>query len=240
MKKTNKLIYFTITLLITVFCVAGCSHKKNGGEQIAPPTIPASGDITDKPLNTDAPNEATPSPAPEPGTPNIIGLYINDSGSRKLVEGSHAAAWTAGEDIKCYEAVASNEKLLTGAGFTEIWTTCWNQFSNAKNTKIGYKIVICLKSGANITYDIKTPADTQQNRDYIETYLYDDVHQTPGQWYSHLEIGDVNNETVATSIKLTAADKITDIDKINLTSYLYTTDMPDRIITQYSIDVVRV
>lgn len=238
-RKTYKFL-FTASLLFAILIVAsGCTATQNGNA--APPTIPSSGTSPspDASAEKNTPTAVPLLPTPEPGLPDRIGLYINDSGSRKLVETSHKSDWVAGQDIKCYEAIASCEAVLTGSGFAEIWNTCWNKFTNIQNVKIGYQIEILLKSSKTISYDVKTPDDTQKNREYVETYLYDDVHQTPGQWYSHLESSDLTNDTIATSIKFTAGSKIDEIEKIHLTAYLYTTDLPERIISQYAIDVLK-
>ena len=86
-------------------------------------------------------------------------------------------------------------------------------------------------------YDIKGPEDTEQNKDLIEVYLYDDVH-VDGNWYSHLETSNMTNETIITSIKLTATAKQELIEKVILTTYLYTPDIPERIIASHTIDII--
>ena len=238
-RKTYKFL-FTASLLFAILIVAsGCTVAYDGNA--APPTIPSSYTSPSPYASAEnnPPSAAPMLPTPEPGMPNQIGLYINDSGIRKLVETSHKSDWITGQDIKCYEAIASREAVLTGSGFAEIWNTCWNKFTKIQNVKIGYQIEILLKSSETIFYDVKTPDDTQKNREYVETYLYDDVHQTPGQWYSHLEPSDLMNDTIATSIKFTAGSKISEIEKIRLTAYLYTTDLPERIIAQYGIDILK-
>lgn len=230
---------------ITLFTLAGiilltsCAKKQTDNHQnIAPPSLPAKEEVT---ISQTVPPSASPSDTPSPtleaGLPNVIGLYINDNGTRKLVANEFASVWTQGQDIKCFEAIAADRETISGNGFAVIWNAEWNKYENTGSVKIGYSLTIKLKTGKEITYDIKTPSDTQQNRDYIETYLYDDVHQTPGQWYSHLEENAITEETVATSIKLTAGNKISDVENIILTAYLYTADKPDRIIVSYTINV---
>lgn len=229
-----------IPVLLTAMLLfpASCTQK-DASENMAPPSIPQNG-AESSTMPTGAPAAtASPFPSPEPGVPNVIGLYYNDAGTRKLVAGSHTTAWSAGQDIKCYEAIASQEPSIENSNFAALWNSYWEPFSNAKNTKIGYRIIIFLKTGSKLSYDVKKPEDTQQNREYLETYLYDDVHQVPGEWYSHLEPDGVNAETVATSIKLTAGSKVGEIEKISLTAYLYTADLPQRIVTQYSADILR-
>ena len=227
--------FLPVYFMILLFCFSACADQP---VREAPPVIPTAGTNSGGSA-TATPAAPTPTEPPEPGTPDRIGFYINDGGSRIRITGSHAAPWLKGQDIKCYEAITSEEAVLTGSGFTDIWNTAWNQYSNTQNVKIGYSVIIFLKTGESLSYDIKTPADTQKNREYVETYLYDDVHQTPGQWYSHLETADIKEETVATSIKFTAGEKIDEIDKISLTAYLYTTARPEHAPVRCTIELRR-
>ncbi|MFR1517902.1 MAG: hypothetical protein ACLSVG_03865 [Clostridia bacterium] len=240
MRKTNKIYKFLIAVsCLFAFSIGLSSCKSDPAGSAAPPTIPAgSAGQTSAVPTGGTPAATAPVPTPEPGMPDQLGLYVNENGVRKLIRDSHTADWTAGQDIKCYEAVASREASLTGANFAEIWNTCWNKYTNTKRVKIGYHVDIRLKTGETISYDVKTPEDTKRNREYVETYLYDDVHQTPGQWYSHLETGDLTEETIATSIKFTAGNKIGEIEKIRLAAYFYTADLPDREMAQCEIDLL--
>ena len=86
---------------------------------------------------------------------------------------------------------------------------------------------------------MRSPENTEENREYVEIYLYDDVHQVPGEWYSHLETSDITEETIATSIKFTAGSKIEEIEKIHLSAYLYTADLPEQALAEYGIDLLR-
>ena len=59
---------------------------------------------------------------------------------------------------------------------------------------------------------------------YIYNYLYDDIHQPDGAWYSHVEENQVTNETIYSSIKLYAAEKTNEISSpITLTVFTYDT-----------------
>ena len=46
---------------------------------------------------------------------------------------------------------------------------------------------------------------------YIYIYLYDDVHQPDGSWYSHITKDDYKEDTVFSSIKLYMAEKSEEI-----------------------------
>lgn len=254
---------FIFTLL---FICTSCKSSQNSEGLIAPPTFPNSqpqstndslGDSvaqktqnpTGNGLSTEssAPTESaapTSFPTPEPGTPDKLGLYIAENGERIFVD-KFSSKWIVGKDIDCFEVLASNEKSFSGK-FDKLWQTAWESFSNTKNVKVGYKLDIHLLSDENssdkissnkiISFDVKSPKDVLPYREYIEVYLYDDIHVSG--WYSHLEEDDMNDETIMTSVKLTATEKQSEISKIHLAAYFYTTDMPQRSIASYAIDVI--
>jgi len=66
------------------------------------------------------------------------------------------------------------------------------------------------------------PEDTLEYKKYMEFYMYDDYHQTPGVWYSHVEQSAYNSDTILTSIKFTAGQEYDKIDgKVTLTAFIY-------------------
>ncbi|MBE7058593.1 MAG: hypothetical protein E7387_05785 [Ruminococcaceae bacterium] len=234
---------FIFTLL---FICTSCKSAQNSEGLIAPPTLPNSQSQatgypviqnTQNPTETGAPTETavpTSFPTTEPGMPDKLGLYIAENGERTFVD-KFSSKWAEGQNIDCFEVLASDEESLSGK-FGELWESTWNNFSNTKNVKIGYKLEIHLFSGETFSFDIKNPKDAMQYKEYIEVYLYDDIHVSG--WYSHLEEDDMKDETIMTSIKLTATPKQNEINKIHLTAYFYTTDMPQRNIASYEIDVI--
>ena len=56
-------------------------------------------------------------------------------------------------------------------------------------------------------------------------YLYDDIHQEDGAWYSHVTEEEFNENTILTSIKLTGSTLTNDINSdITLTVFTYDED----------------
>ena len=56
-------------------------------------------------------------------------------------------------------------------------------------------------------------------------YLYDDINQVQGEWYSHLLQSEVTDKTRMTSIKFTAGQDIDKVgDTIKLTAFVYNSD----------------
>ena len=190
------------------------------GEATSPTTEP-----TPVPTNTPIP---TPTKRPAYGVTKLS-LYKNyrDEGSRKLVEGSFESEWVKGQDISSFEAIASTEQIIATNGryFQDLWREYWTGFDNNEDCKIGYYVSFDLKSGENISKTILIPADVEGYKNYIENYLYDDINQVKGQWYSHLLDSEVDENTVISSIKFTAGQDIDKVgDTITLTAFVYYSD----------------
>lgn len=239
-KRCSRLLTAQVLFVVFIFSFLGvsCSSESLSDGKIAPPTFPvlstASTTQNPTPSYSSVPTQSvTAPPTAEPGLPDCLGIYIPKDGQRILID-SFSSKWISGNDIDCFEAITSLEKTHNGL-FADIWKLCWNSFPNNTNVKIGYSLEIFLRSGDSAKYDIKSPKDTLQHKDFVEAYLYDDIHVDG--WYSHLEESDINSDTVITSIKLTATEKQNEIDKIKLTAYLYTQDLPERAIAHSTIDI---
>lgn len=155
--------------------------------------------------------------------PDQIGIYIPaDDGtrSRKLIS-DFSSIRTVGKDIDCFEAIASREKVLEGASFAEIWNNSWNDYENTENAHIGFRIRMELDNGEIISKTLLKPSDADEFFEYIEVYMYDDINQTPGAWYTHLSDSDINDDTIISSIKLTAGTNVDMVGDIELTVFVY-------------------
>ena len=70
---------------------------------------------------------------------------------------------------------------------------------------------------------ITTPDKTFIFNPYIFIYLYDDIHQPDGAWYSHVE--SMTDNTLFSSIKLTAIHNLNEITSpVTLTVFTYDTE----------------
>ena len=155
--------------------------------------------------------------------PNPIGLYLKhrELGTYELIT-EYKGDWTIGKDIKAFEAFASNEALISGDTYGNLWKARWNDHPDAAISKIGYRIDIVLKDGGTITRMMTKPADTVGDfNDYVEVWIYDDIYNLGASWYSHLTEADFSDSSLMTSIKLTAAEKIDDVSEIKLTAFIY-------------------
>lgn len=167
----------------------------------------------------------TATPEPQPTTaPHVISIYApNKAGKREKIT-DFVGAWDKGKDIECFEALATDADTIPAGRFSTVWQSYWDKYPDAEQCKIGYCLRFTLNSSQEIKRTIRTPDDAQDFREYIEVYLYDDVHQTPGVRYSHIVQSAINKDTICTSIKLTAGSKIDEVKEIHLTAFVYTGD----------------
>lgn len=233
----KRLIAVLLCLLILAGCTAGTTEDSGAvlEESTEETTIAPVPETTQLP--TEPATEATTEPTTEPTTvptepsptapeifPNRIGIYIPaEDGSKARVRLSEfVAKRTAKEDIDCFEILATQVDRTESGAFRNIWSNAWNEEPTDPNAKIGFHISFTLASGETVSATILKPSDPKFFYDYLEIYLYDDIHQTPGVWYTHLEDQDMKAETVISSIKLTSGSKIKEVGDITLTAFIYT------------------
>lgn len=155
--------------------------------------------------------------------PDTVGIYIpaaDGTAARQRVR-QFVSKWTAKQDIDCFEILAAEEDYIAGTSFRGIWSDAWNAQDPSPTAKIGFSIILIFKDGSAITKQLLKPGDSTEFFEYLEIYMYDDIHQTPGVWYTHLEDKDMKEDTIISSIKLTAGSRIGEIADIALTAFIY-------------------
>jgi hypothetical protein len=211
-------------------------------------------DVTSAP-QTESPSPAAPTATPEPTVvpddgsgPNVIGLYVKDreNGVRRLVRGSFISSWQEQQDIECFEAFASQSDTVSLGRYQTVWEPYWEVFSDSSSYKVGYELKLIYKSGEEDSRMILGPEDTHQFWNCVEVYIYDDVNQPEGQWYSHLTEGDMQENTLCSSIKLTPGADIDQVEAMKLTVFTYRSQADFNSdngsylgFNSYSIDIVR-
>ena len=205
--------------------------KKPAGDATVPapveaPTAAPTLEAEPTPEIHETPNptpEPTPSPTPVPtptavpgSRPDVVSFYTPQGKSyspRVRMGDTFSAKWKKGKDIGSFEVVASDEALLDGSFFGDIFGAAWKQFPDADACKIGYALRYTLDDGTEIRYSMLAPKHIEHT-EFIEVWLYDDYHREPHQFYSHLKDSQMKKDTLITSIKLTAGkeiDRVTDI-----------------------------
>ena len=146
-------------------------------------------------------------------------------------------------DIGVFSVLFTNDEEVSGNNYKVLFNNYYDKYENKEKYKIGYYI----KFHVNDKLYEKTivdPTSIFSLAPYIYVYLYDDIHQADGAWYSHVEEKDVKEDTMYTSIKLFMAQEIKDVTS-PITFKTFTYDSEDdfdengnyRGNSQYSIEI---
>ena len=141
------------------------------------------------------------------------------------IKHDYSAPWIWYSDIGGFYVFATDEEQFAYDGFKTRFFEWWNSYEQAETTKIGYEVTVKLNDGTELICTVKSPADTEEIFRYVELYLYDDVHQADGAWYSHLLEEQMTDDTLMTSIKVTTGEKIDDVASIYLTVFTYQSEV---------------
>ncbi len=158
--------------------------------------------------------------------PITLGMYLyNGSGEdRKLIQ-DYSSSCVGIADIGSFEVFLTRDDSISGDNFQTVWQTYYDKYQNIENYRIGYYIEFSLSDGTSFNKLLLDPSDGDEFYDYIQIYLYDDVHQEIGSWYSHVTSDEYNDETILSSIKLTASSDWEMIESpIVLTAFSYDGD----------------
>lgn len=233
----NRKLRNVVVLLLLTCLLAGCGSKKSDGSSTPAPTTGTEA----KPTGT-APTEvleATPADTPTPTltpTPRppfgvtSMSLYknIKSESLRRKYGDQYKSEWVRGTDITSFECIASDAAEIKNNNryFQELWRDEWQRFSNNEQCKICYRVQFQTSDGVKVDKMLMKAGDELEYRDYIENYLYDDIHQVKGQWYSHLEPKDQKDTTILSSLKFTPGVKIDKVySPITVSAYVYYSDL---------------
>lgn len=214
-----KKIILTLTILLIIISCSffGYKYLYNKRENIdITPSIKMDN------VKTDIDSETTKY---EDKNPITVGLYkyYGRGKNRELIT-EYTNIWTYHQDISSFEVFYTNELEITGNYIQDTFPEYANNYTNADNYKIGY-IISFMTNDKEINKTILSPKDTEEFFNYLEIYLYDDYHRQKGVWYSHTTEEEYNEETLLTSIKLTAGKNINEITSdIKVTVFTYDYD----------------
>ena len=152
--------------------------------------------------------------------PIKIGLYLKNKANEKILTNEYNPTWQLHKDLCSLEIYYTNQEKLEPNSQKELWKSYYNQYKNIDKYKLGIQISF------NTTDDyvnnlILSPKDTNNFFSlYVLMYLYDDINNDG--FYSHLTEENINENTIISSIKLTAGTYYENIiSDIKLTIFTY-------------------
>lgn len=191
-----------ILIIISLLLLTACSNQSNSPKNI---DLDKQLDIS---INTYQDNN-----------PITIGLYENEH----LIKDYHVKL-TNMKDITVFNIYYTNQDPLENNYIKYNWNKYYKNYENIDKYKIGF-IISFEAEGKLYKEQILTPDCEYIFAPYLYVYLYDDINQPNGSWYSHLLPEEVTDKTIFSSIKLFMANKATDISSpITLTVFTYDED----------------
>ena len=197
-----------LMLFICLLCFTGCLKDDNKKEVEID-----NSDVLKDEVIPESPEEIIPPYVDD--NPIKVGLYVYSNGRRFLAD-VYESAWPIYTDINGFTAYFSNEKEISNQRLQTVWKSLYDSYTDISDYKIGYHVKFSTTEGDKEQTILK-PSDGISVYEYIQVYLYDDIHQT-GSWYSHIEDNAMKEDTILTTIKLTTSTKIA-----NVTSDIYLT-----------------
>lgn len=161
---------------------------------------------------------------------NSINNYLDDNpikislyqGSKKIT--NYNITLDNFKDIGVFSVYYTNKDALETSNTKYNFKKYYQEYSNIDNYKIGFYISFYVND-KHIEQLILDPTKTYAMSPYMYIYLYDDVNQLDGSFYSHLEPDDINDKTIYSSIKLFLPHNGIDItSNIILTAFTYKSD----------------
>ena len=194
-----------ILLIVLLLFVVGC--QKEDKEEI---------ERIEKLINDPTPTEPTPTPYVD-NNPIKVGIYKD---SKLITE--YNKKFTSQTDIAIFNIVFTNDEKLPNKNFKTLWKEYFNQYENINDYKIGFEINVDI-NGEKQTNVMLNPKNQHKIYPYLYAYLYDDIHNSGH--YSHVEMKDVKDDTIYSSIKLYLHKQIDEITSpITLTVFTYKDD----------------
>lgn len=195
-----------ITILFILLFLIGCKSNKIDDNKI----IPNSNNVkeVEKKDNTYIDDN-----------PIELGLYMD-----KKLTSEYKSTWLKLQDICSLEVYFTTVNEIAILNQKEAWNYYYNIYQGIDEYKIGYKVSF-VAEGKSFTKTILKPSDVEDFAYYVQLYLYDDINQSNGSYYSHLTDENYNDDSIISSIKITAGSGIEYVESdINITVFTYNSD----------------
>lgn len=198
-----KKVILVFSIILVLFCTACTERKVEKKEKV----------------------EGTPTSTAVPyidRNPIQIGLYQKSTSTRNLVH-TYKSEWVLNQDLLVLSAFPVQKEQIELGAILDVFPKYWQTYSNIDDYKIGYFLEFKMEDGREFSKVILGPDDTKEIYNYMQVYLYDDIHQKRGAWYSHVE--EMNEDTLLTTIKLTGSFETAHIlSPMKLSVFTYRSD----------------
>lgn len=196
-----------ILLILLLVLVTGCTKEE---KSIIPNEIEDKVDEKQEEIYVD-------------NNPIKLGLFLYDNNyhNKSRIEDIYYTNFISGSDIGSFEVFLTDNKIIEGNKFKDTWKKYYDMYNNIDEYKIGFNINFALKDGTSYSSNFLEP-DIFRFGEYFFVYLYDDINQPDGAFYSHLE--EMEDNTMITSVKLYAVGGIDKVDEIKLSAFTYKSD----------------
>ena len=152
--------------------------------------------------------------------PIKVGLYLNGN----LVKDYKTSPFQNHKDIVVFDIYYTDTPHVDSVNTKYNFNKYYQEYENIDNYKIGFYISFEAE-GKKIEQVILGPNEKHSMTPYLYNYLYDDVHQADGAWYSHIEPEDMKDNTVFSSIKIYSAQEGSKMSSpISVTVFTYDGD----------------
>ena len=193
-----------LLLILCLLLLVGCSREKISEVEPAPEPEPVAEE---------------PAPTYVDDNPIKVGLYLNG----KLMS-EYDRRFTDGEDLASFDVYFTNDPDVGGSNTKYNFNRYYNNYQNIGNYKIGFYISFDTNSKHYEKVVLKPDVEFAV-APYIYIYLYDDIHQPDGAWYSHITMDEYNDNSVFSSIKLYMAEKMNEVTSpITIEVFTYDSD----------------
>ncbi len=124
-------------------------------------------------------------------------------------------------EIAVFNVYYTNEEKLDSKNIKYNFNKYYSNYQDIDNYKIGFHVSFMVNDKL-MESTILEPTTEYFLAPYIYIYLYDDINQANGAWYSHLTMDDMQDNTIFSSIKLYYTAEGTNITSpIELTVFTY-------------------
>lgn len=156
--------------------------------------------------------------------PVTLGLYTrNSTTGYHYIESDIYLPWNQYVDIEVFKVLPTHDSVINYWYMQDAFPHYWQNYENNSKYKIGFNLSYKTIDGESFSWNIINPSDKMnQVFNFVQLYVYDDIHPAKGSWYDHLEDNEMTEGVIFTSIKLCASTFINNIQSpMQLTVFSY-------------------